>query len=191
VPIKRPSPALPTLEATGVLDDLRRIVRALRESSRAAERRLGVSGAQLFVLRALAEGASLAPGAGGRFEALSLNELAARTRTHQSTVSVVVKRLVEHGMLTRTTSELDARRVQIRLTRRGRAVLDRAPLAAQDKLIAGIERLARKERQVLAGALRGLVKAMQLDDQPAVMFFEEDDDGFKPSRKKSVRRVLA
>jgi DNA-binding MarR family transcriptional regulator len=174
-----------------VLDDLRRIVRALRESSRAAERRLGVSGAQLFVLRALAQSAAGARTSSTRGEALSLNELAARTRTHQSTVSVVVKRLVEHGLLTRTPSELDARRVEIRLTRRGRAVLDRAPLAAQDKLVAGIERLPRRDRQVLAGALRGLVTAMQLDDLPAVMFFEEDDESLKPTKKKGVRRVLA
>jgi DNA-binding MarR family transcriptional regulator len=170
--------ALPALEATGVLDDLRRIVRALRESSRHAERRLGVSGAQLFVLRSLADG-----------RAVSLNELATRTRTHQSTVSVVVKRLVESGLLTRATSELDARRVEIRLTRRGRALIDRAPLAAQDKLIGGIERLPRKERKVLADSLRGLVLAMQLDDQPALMFFEDDDAGAKPAKKRSVRRV--
>lgn len=194
-----------------MLDDLRRIVRALRESSRAAERHLGVSGAQLFVLRALADVrppteagrassgshsslarprsrvSSLTKAEGG----LSLNALATRTRTHQSTVSVVVKRLVEHGLLTRTTSELDARRVEIRLTRRGRAVLERAPLAAQDKLIAGIERLPRKQRSVLAGALRGLVTAMQLDDHPSATFFEEDDEPLKPSRRRSARRVLA
>ena len=175
---KRVPLALPALEATGVLDDLRRIVRALRESSRQAERRLGVSGAQLFVLRSLADGS-----------ALSLNDLATRTRTHQSTVSVVVKRLVEAGLLTRDTSELDARRVEIRLTRRGRSLIDRAPLAAQDKLISGIERLPRKERQVLAGSLRGLVVAMQLDDQPAVMFFEDDDAGARPTKRKSVRRA--
>jgi hypothetical protein len=32
-----------------VLDCVRRIVRALRDSSREAERRVGISGAQLFV----------------------------------------------------------------------------------------------------------------------------------------------
>ncbi len=62
-----------------MLDAIRRIVQALRESSRAAEKRVGLSGAQLFVLQTLGE----SPG-------LSLNELAERTRTHQSSVSVVV-----------------------------------------------------------------------------------------------------
>ena len=62
-----------------MLDAVRRIVQTLRESSRAAEKAVGLSGAQLFVLQTLAE----APG-------LSLNELAARTHTHQSSVSTVV-----------------------------------------------------------------------------------------------------
>jgi DNA-binding MarR family transcriptional regulator len=153
-----------TAEATAVLDDLRRIVRVLRESSRAAESVLGVTGAQLFVLKALAE----AP-------ALSLNALAARTRTHQSTVSVVVRRLVDRGFIERSTSTLDGRRIELELTPRGRALLERAPLAAQDRLIEAIERLPRAKRRVLAGALQELVREMRLDDEPLSMFFEEDD----------------
>ncbi|HJY34709.1 MAG TPA: hypothetical protein VJ260_07640, partial [Vicinamibacterales bacterium] len=55
-------------ETRGILDAVRRIVRELHESSRAAEKQVGLSGAQLFVLQTLAEH----PGA-------SLNDLAART----------------------------------------------------------------------------------------------------------------
>ena len=62
-----------------ILDSFRRIVRVLRESSRAAENSFGLSGAQLFVLQTLS-----------RHPEVSLNELAEHTRTHQSTVSVVV-----------------------------------------------------------------------------------------------------
>jgi hypothetical protein len=69
------------------LDALRRIVQVLRESSRWAERHVGLSGAQLFVLQTLGE----APAA-------SVNDLAGRTHTHQSTVSMVVARLVERGL---------------------------------------------------------------------------------------------
>lgn len=148
---------------TRILDDLRRIVRVLRESSRATERELGVSGAQLFVMKALS---------GTR--AMSLNDLAARTCTHQSTVSVVVKRLVDRGFVSRATSQLDARRVELELTRRGRSLLARSPLAAQDRLIEGLERLPPKERQGLATALHHLVEAMQLADEEPAMFFEEE-----------------
>src|SRR5213595_876038 len=62
-----------------VLDAVRRIVRWLRVSSRAAERDVGLSAAQLFVLSRLNDEA-----------AMSLNDLAQRTLTHQSSASVVV-----------------------------------------------------------------------------------------------------
>jgi DNA-binding MarR family transcriptional regulator len=149
-------------ETTIVLDHLRRIVRTLRESSRAAEAELGVTGAQLFVLRALA-----GP------EPLSLNEVAARTRTHQSTVSVVVKRLVTRRLVRRAPSDRDARRVQLTLTERGRHVLARAPLAAQDRLVAGLEALPPKERRQLAAGLARLIEGMGLAAAPPAMFFEE------------------
>lgn len=150
-------------ETTAVLDHLRRIVRTLREGSRAAETRIGVTGAQLFVLRALA-GATPS----------SLNEVAARTHTHQSTVSVVVKRLVAQKLVRRTTSTVDARNLQLSLTARGRAVLQRAPLAAQDRLIAGLEGLPRAERTRLASGLGRLVAAMGLPTEPPAMFFEDE-----------------
>ena len=149
-------------DTTRVLDGLRRIVRSLRESSRAAEADLGVSGAQLFVVRALAE----AP-------ALSLNELAARTHTHQSTVSVVVKRLAARGLVARSISARDGRRLVLRLTGRGRALLARAPLAAQDTLIAGLASLTGRDRRALAAGLQRLVEAMRLHDAEPAMFFEE------------------
>src|SRR6185295_14617640 len=94
--------------AREVLDAIRQIVQALRQSSRAAEKHAGLSGAQLFVLQAVAE----SPG-------LSLNELAERTRTHQSSVSAVVSRLVSSGLVRRVTAEDDARRAEIRLSAAG------------------------------------------------------------------------
>ena len=79
-----------------VLDSIRRIVRALRESSRKTERSVGLGAAQLFVLQRLAG----AP-------PLSINELADRTLTHQSSVSVVVSRLVRAGLVARTRAAAD------------------------------------------------------------------------------------
>src|SRR5260221_12214021 len=85
-----------------VLDAIRRIVQALRESSRAAEKRAGLSGAQLFVLQTLGE----SPG-------LSLNELAERTRTHQSSVSAVVAKRARQRLVERGTASDDGRRAEI------------------------------------------------------------------------------
>src|SRR5262245_7162365 len=113
-----------------VLDGLRRVVQQLRESSRAAETRLGLSGAQLFVLARLR----------GQ-DGLSLNQLAQLTATHQSSVSVVVTRLVERGLVARRPSKSDARRLEISLTPKGKKLIARAPDAAQEVLIGAIETL--------------------------------------------------
>ncbi len=171
-------------EAIEVLDHLRRIVRVLRESSRASESMLGVTGAQLFVLRALA-GARDSNGG-----PLSLNALAERTRTHQSTVSVVVRRLVTRGLVRRTISPSDRRQLELSLTNKGRSLLSQAPLAAQDALIEGIERLTPGQRRNLASALGALVRAMHLEQQAPAMFFEEPArSGGKRARRKRPRRA--
>ena len=87
---------------------------------------------------------------------LSLNELAARTRTHQSTVSVVVKRLVERGPGESGTSRRSTRAgVELALTGRGRALLATRAARRAGRLIDGIEQAARRERQAAGrGAAR-------------------------------------
>ena len=168
-------------EVTGVLDDMRRIFRALREGSRAAEREIGLSGAQLFVLRTLAK-----PG-----HALSLNALAQRTKTHQSSVSVVVTRLVRRRLVSRKKSTLDGRQLEVALTDKGRALLAEAPATVQDRLIQSIERLPNPKRQGLALALRALVESMGLHDEPAAMFGEGEGQPVQASRARSRARKSA
>jgi DNA-binding MarR family transcriptional regulator len=148
-----------------ILDSLRHIVRVLRIASRAAEKRVGLSAAQLFALNKLAEG-----GAG------SLGELAGRTFTHQSSVSVVVQRLVERDLVRRQASRVDGRRVELVLTAAGRALLRRAPQAAQDQLIAGLQRLSSAERRRLARTLARLVRALGGTERAPTMFFEENGE---------------
>jgi DNA-binding MarR family transcriptional regulator len=144
-----------------VLDAVRRIFQALHESSRWAEKHLGLTGAQLFVLQKLADS-----------PCLSLNELAARTHTHQSSVSAVVARLVERGLVVRGPGESDARRVELRLSPEGRKVIRRAPDLPQQLLIHGIERLPAAHRRALAASLDALTKAMDVSERNAVMFFD-------------------
>jgi DNA-binding MarR family transcriptional regulator len=164
-------PNTSSVHAREVLDAIRRIVQALRESSRAAEKHAGLSGAQLFVLQALAE----SPG-------LSLNELAERTRTHQSSVSVVVARLSRARLVERATARGDARRAEVRLSRRGRRRLHSAPQTAQQRLVAAVDELPRVDRGRLAAMLERLVDEMGLETQrPAAMFDE-------PAKGKAGRR---
>ena len=160
--------------AREVLDAIRRIVQALRESSRAAEKRVGLSSAQLFVLQTLAE----SPG-------LSLNELAERTRTHQSSVSAVVGRLARTRLIERGTASGDARRAEIRLSARGRTRLVRAPRAAQERLVSTVDAMPRSERAQLAASLQRLVNGMALPKRRPSMFFEDS------THRKAGRRSHA
>lgn len=150
-------------DVRSVLDSIRRIVRDLRVASRAAEKAVGLSAAQLFVLQKLAEG-----------PAVSVNDLAERTSTDQSSVSVVVQRLANAGLLRRRQSGEDARRVEISITPKARALLEEAPAAAQDRLIGALCRTPAASRRQLARLLEALVHEIGLDSGTADMFFEED-----------------
>lgn len=149
-------------DTQAVLDAIRRIVHGLREASRWAERHVGLSGAQLFVLQTLAE----AP-------AISVNELAARTHTHQSSVSTVVSRLVQRGLVKRVRSSADARSVALSLSAQGRRVAARAPDVPQERLIRGVNALTPIRRRQLAASLTTLAAAVHAAPQVPAMFFED------------------
>lgn len=171
-PAARAAAVLTDRATRDVLDAIRHVVRTLREASRRSEHAVGVSAAQLFVLQRLA-------GVGP----LSVTELAARTLTHQSSVSVVVGKLAERGLVTRQRTSDDARRVAIALTPAGRALLERAPAAAQDRLIAALALVGRARRRRLAADLVELVRAMGADAGHPPMFFEK-----AAPRRKGARR---
>ncbi len=166
-------------ETTKVLDGLRRLVKALREGSRAAEQELGLSGAQLFVLEAL-----------NGEQSLSLQEVAERTHTHQSSVSVVVSRLVERGLVKRVRAKDDGRRLELCLTARGEKLEARSPHAAQHKLIAAVNKLPLAQRRALGAALNQVAESMDLPAAPA-MFFEETPNGAQPKYRSGAKRKIA
>jgi len=146
------------------MDNLRRIVRAISASARSVSTR-GLSGAQLFVLRQIAAAPSL-----------SLRELADRTLTGQSTVSEVVTRLVDRGLVTRIASISDARRAELTLTASGhQAIFDTAP-TAQERLAEALAAMPLERRAALVDALDDWVEAAGLSDLPAGMFFDGKSD---------------
>ncbi len=150
-------------QTTAVLDGLRRLVKELRDSSRAAEHQVGLSAAQLFVLEVLAVQSSL-----------SLSEVAARTHTHQSSVSVVVSRLVKAKLVRRVRAEDDGRRLELALTAKGRTLQTLAPHAAPRRLIAAVQLLPKEQRRALGESLAKVAELMALPPSPGQMFFEDD-----------------
>jgi DNA-binding MarR family transcriptional regulator len=128
-----------------VIDSLRSIVQAQRASSREAEKRLGMSSAQLQILQELSDSA-----------AMSINDLAERTFTHQSSVSIVVTKLVKSRLVTRTAARHDARKLSVSITAAGKALLRRAPDVAQASIVAALKSMHQAEVRALAASLGNL-----------------------------------
>lgn len=145
------------------MDHIRRIVQALRSSHRAAEH-LNLTAAQLFVINVIGEAR----------RPLSVNEVAEQTKTDQSTVSVVTRRLVDRKLLKRERSQADTRRVELSLTSQGRALQKKAPATvAQQHLTSALESLSASDARTLLRLLTRITAEMEISGEPAPMLFEE------------------
>jgi DNA-binding MarR family transcriptional regulator len=85
---------------------------ALQSASKRMEARLEVTAPQRLVVRIL-----------GRYPGLSPGEVAGILHLHPSTLTGILKRLADHGLVERRVDPRDARRARLQLTAKGR-VLD-------------------------------------------------------------------
>ena len=149
---------LPILDANSdgraAMEALRQITRVVRVNGHDTRRRVGISPAQLEVLRVLGEGQSL-----------SLSEVAARTMTNLSSVSEVVTRLVNQGMVLRARGEADGRRVELSLSEAGKLAVSVAP-AIDDHVLRGLDRMQPEERRELTRLLGRLLDQITPSDEP-------------------------
>jgi len=141
----------PTINGSGddghsALISLRAVLRVVRLAGHDAQRRAGLSSAQLLALKAL-DGP----------EPIRMNELARRTMTSASSVSEVITRLVSQGLVSRTRCDDDGRSVRLALTESGRAALIEAP-APEDEVLSGLDKLAAGERKQLSELLNRLLE---------------------------------
>lgn len=135
-------------EVSEVMDCIRQIFKALRVSSSQFEKELGLSAAQIFVLKKLKE----EPG-------LSINDLADRTTTHQSSVSVVVKKLEEQGLVLRATSQEDSRRVVVSLSIAGEQKLNEIPRTVQEQMTDSLLKMPPEKIQTLSNLMKEFVSS--------------------------------
>jgi DNA-binding MarR family transcriptional regulator len=87
------------------------VVHGLERTSKRMSHEVGVTGPQRLVLRVA-----------GLFPGLSAGDLAAILHVHPSTLTGVLQRLTEQGLLHRVEDQRDRRRAVLRLTTRGARV---------------------------------------------------------------------
>lgn len=134
----------------------------LGRSARGIEQRTGITNAQLFLLQQLAE-------TGG----LSVGELADRARTKQSTVSIVVSRLVSAKLVRKIRSTTDGRRAVLTLTPAAKLLLRDAPAPPTAQLLRGLQRMRPDDVRALARGLGALVRTLELGGSEPDMLFEK------------------
>jgi DNA-binding MarR family transcriptional regulator len=141
------------------LDALRWIVRELRLAQGSGGQ--GLSAAQRFVLHALKEQG-----------ALSVGDLAERTATDPSSVSVVVRKLHDKGLVSKQPSSGDHRRLMVDLTDAGTRTVEGSPVPIQQVLIERMAQLAPDRLHTLAELLEQVAPPRE-GRHPAPMFFQE------------------
>lgn len=150
---KRSTEDLSHLQLT-VLRQFRLIYGAVRQHFREVESTCGISGSQVWILRDVAS----VPGIG-------ISELAARLSIHQSTCSQLVEKLAAAGLLEKTRSTVDQRRVGLRVTESGQRLVRRAPGPAEGMLPDALRQLPDVALRTLEVNLDQLIDHLHLPDK--------------------------
>lgn len=140
--------------AFAVLTSLRRIVRAVSLHSRHLGRVAGLTVPQLLTLRAVDDAGP---------DGTTASEILDEVGVSPGTLSGIVQRLVEAGLLQRSRSRQDRRRVVLTLTVAGRDALGSSPRPLQARFVERFEALAPAERQALVDALERIVAMMEAE----------------------------
>lgn len=131
---------------------LHRIFQAVDLFSRQTLRDFGVTGPQVWALRAISESG-----------VMNMGEIAQRMHLHISTVTGIVARLEAGKLVTRERAASDGRIVEIRLTPRGRSILARSPEPPRSKAARGLSRLGSAELRRVHLSLLLIADAMDVD----------------------------
>lgn len=153
-----------TADSNTRMDDsliaLRRILRATELYARDLAHAVGLTPAQLRVLQIVDERDSVTPKA-----------LSTQMGVSQATVSALVDKLVAQGLVERVPSNQDRRQINVTVTVDGRARMERAPDALQQRYARAFLGLAEWEQAQLVATLErvaDMLDAQGLDASPVL-----------------------
>lgn len=144
-----------------VLVALRRIIRAVDLHSRRLIQRTGLSGPQLVVMQVI-----------GRHAPLSSGELARQASLSQATVTAILDRLEERGLVLRARSTEDRRRTRVELTAEGKKALAGSPTLLQEHFVTRFGALADWEQHLIIASLQRVAHMMDAQDLDASPYLD-------------------
>lgn len=149
-----------------ILRSLRRITRAIDLHSKQLMAHCGLTGPQLVCLRTI-----------GREPVLTVGQLARAVSLSQATVTGIVDRLVDRGLVRRRRSVTDRRSVSISITDAGRELIASAPSPLQERFSSRLEQLSEEDRRALSAALERIVQMMDGTEIDAAPLLEVGEVG--------------
>lgn len=138
------------------VEALRRIIRAVDLYSRSLVQKYRLTGPQLVVLKAIAEG-----------RPSSISEIARAVHLSQATVTGILDRLEARELVTRTRSKEDRRRVIVTLSPGAEEKLRSAPPLLHDHFMQRFVGLEQEEQELILTSLERVVSLMQATDLDA------------------------
>ena len=148
-----PTPADPT---DAILAAIRRVVRAIDLNTKQLVRDHGVSGPQVVALRAIAQ-----------FGPIGVTHLARAINLSQPTVTGILARLDQQGLIRRERGNVDRRAVTSTITTRGESVLRETPILLEDRFRRELARLSDWEQTQTLSSLQRIASMMEAEDIPA------------------------
>ena len=135
-----------------MLRALRRVIRAVDLHSRQLAQDWGLTGPQALVLKEATT------------RALTAGELARRVSLSQATITDILKRLELRGLIRRTRSSADRRRVLVEPTAEGRSLAETAPPLLQERFVRRFGALREWEQMLLLSSLQHIAELMDATD---------------------------
>ena len=141
---------------------LRQIIRAVDLHSRRLVHNFGLTGPQLLVLRTLRQ-----------MGAVPVGTLAKEISLSHATVTGVLDRLGKRGLVRRTRSDLDKRKVLAGATEAGLDILEGAPPLLQEEFIDRFEHLEPWEQTQMLSSIQRIALMMRADELEVESLLED------------------
>jgi DNA-binding MarR family transcriptional regulator len=148
-----------------ILAALRRISQAIDVWSRHLWRDYGLTAPQLATLREILAGKNVSPVA-----------LAAALHLSQPTITGILNRLQQRGLIDRQRSTTDRRSVVAAATERGRELAERAPPLLRDRFRQELEKEPQWRQSEILAALQHVAAMMQAPEAAGAPFLSMDHD---------------
>lgn len=139
-----------------ILVALRKIIRAIDLHSRVLVQRHGLTGPQLVVLREL-----------NRYDKIPVGRLAQQVSLSHATVTGILDRLEQKGLVKKEPDLVDKRRVLTQITEDGRKRVEAVPMVLQERFSTELRKLRDWEQTLILSSLQRIGAMMEAGETEA------------------------